>query len=1606
MTIPVRQLTSIVAELCSQAQASLPLRQAELAQAFLNQYYHRVPSEVLAESDLADLYGAAIAHWDLGRQRAADSSLIKVYNPTHESHGWESTHTVVEIITNDRAFLVDSIAMVLNGHNLTIHLTIHPVIRTVRDSDGGLQKVLRNGESDDRSIAESFMQFRIDRQTDDAVLQQLRTEIFEVIHDVERVGNDWKNMRDRLLETAEALESASGSAVTEEISALCHWIAADHFTFLGCIDLKTDTAAIDRQRVPVPGTELGILRSSTESRHADPSSLLPINQADYLTDTELLLITETNKKSTVHRPAYMDMIVLRRFDSQGQLIVETCVIGLFSAAAYNSSVREVPVLRSKLQGVLERSALPRDGHGSKTLENIIENYPRKDLFQISDDELFVTSMGILDLQERQRVRLFSRRDRYGRFYSSLVFVPRDRFNSDLRAQVGELLLEAYRGQAVEFDVYFSDSVLARIHYIIRVDPDNPPLQDHDLLEQQIATLARSWSDDLHRELVNQVGEESGNRLFSSCQPGFPVSYQQDWSPRQGAHDLRRLNQAEQSGELGILLTRPAGSEQSSAELRLYSRAQPIPLSDILPVIENMGFKINSERPYPVQRHEQSRFWIHVFDLLARSDLPGDLETRKHEFEQSLLMTWTGHTENDGFNWLVLGAGLNWRETALLRCYFRFLRQIRFRYSQDYVIDTLSSNPNMTNRIVRLFHARFDPDLEGDRTVVMDDVMAKINAGLERVLNLDEDRILQGFINAVNSTLRTNYYQLGENATPASYLSLKFDSNAILRMPEPRPMFEIFVCSPRVEAIHLRGGKVARGGIRWSDRPEDFRTEVLGLVKAQMVKNAVIVPVGSKGGFIVKQMPAGDRETRVAEAVACYQTFMRGLLDITDNLQGDTVIPPSRVVRHDGDDPYLVVAADKGTATFSDIANGIAAEYGFWLDDAFASGGSSGYDHKGMGITARGAWESVKRLFRERNTDIQSQPFTVAGIGDMSGDVFGNGMLLSRQIRLIAAFNHLHIFLDPEPDPEKSFLERQRLFELPRSTWDDYDRDVISVGGGIWPRTSKSIEISSEVRSTLGINSERLGPNELINAILKAPVDLLWNGGIGTYIKASTESHEEVRDRANDTVRVDGRELRCKVLGEGGNLGATPLGRIEFSRAGGLCHTDAIDNSAGVDTSDHEVNIKVALNQLVKTQELTLKQRNSLLSEMTEEVAELVLRDNYDQTQALSLAVDRATELVHQHARATRQLERTGGLDPRLEFLPDEEGFAERIAAGEGLCRPELAVLLSYSKLSTYEMLLESDVPEDPFLSGELPRYFPTLISEQYPEAGTVHRLRREIIATQVTNSMVNRVGPGFTLRMNELTGRLPPDTARAYSATCEIFGIGDIWQAVEDLDNRVDTTVQQAILHDAGRLIERSTTWLLRNRPQTIDIAETAAFFRDDVAQLWASFPRVLAASNRLTRKRRARRFQSGKVPPELSNRAAGLPAMSAALDIVEMARIGRHDVEDAATVYYDLGDRLGLHWLRDRISELAVESHWHSMSKFALRADLSRSQRVLAGSVLNSSNAKGKSAVRQWVTGHQSACDRLSQIISDLRLTGKPDFAMLSVAVSEAKALQGDSGT
>ncbi|MGE4659400.1 MAG: NAD-glutamate dehydrogenase, partial [Arenicellales bacterium] len=1508
---PLFDREQLIATLTELARQRLASTEADLAQTFFGAYFHRVPSDDLATSDPEDLYAGALAHLDLGRQRQPGQPLLRAYNPTEAQQGRTSHHTVVEAVVDDIAFLVDSVSMALNRLGYTIHLTIHPVLRVGRDKSGTLTTL--NHRSADAQ-PESFLCFYISRESRPERLDAIVFELTRVLDEASAANADRTTMRKLALSLAQNLDDTdapAGHGTRSEASALCRWIAQDNFTFLGAVTYEMSSTD-DGLLSPKASSALGILRPRDGLDLAGRLSVLPESNAAGLRDNDPVMVTKSSKRSLVHRPAYMDVLFVRHANAKGELTGETCLVGLFSAGAYNRSVVDIPGPRQKLQHVLTRSGLPEHGHGIKVLQNLIERYPRDDLFQITEDELYATAMGMLDLQERQRTRLFVRRDRFSRFYSCLVFVPRDRFNSDLRQKIGDTLMKAYGGQSYEFNVYFSESVLTRIHYLISVDPLTVSSPDTRQVESRIEELTRSWPDELSTLLQDRYGESEGLTRAQDWGGGFPTAFREEFSPAQGADHLVQVMSADAQQHLEITLHQSPGYSTHRAQLRLYSPGSAIVLSDVLPVIENLGLHVLTENPFRVRSASGRVVFIHLFDLADRDERDIEIDNSKADFEHLFQRIWRGDTDNDGFNRLALRAQLNWQQTTLLRAAYRYLKQIRFRYSQDYVIDTLAGNPHMAQRIVRLFEARFDPDLHDDRTVKVDGIRADINQGLERVTNLDEDRILSAYVNLIESMLRTSYFQQHDQQQPER-LSFKIDGGAISRMPRPRPMVEIFVFSARVEAVHLRGGLVARGGLRWSDRPEDFRTEVLGLVKAQIVKNAVIVPVGSKGGFIVRRLAQCTPEERPAEVKSCYQTFIRGMLDLTDNRRHQAVIPPSRVVRYDQDDPYLVVAADKGTTTFSDLANEVAAEYDYWLGDAFASGGGTGYDHKAMGITARGAWESVKRLFRDLDINTRTQPFSVMGIGDMSGDVFGNGLLLSRQIRLIGAFNHLHIFIDPNPDPAISFAERERLFQLPRSNWTDYDPKVISEGGGIWPRDAKSIDLSEAARKALGISATTLSPDELIHEMLKSPVDLLFNGGIGTYVKASTESQESVGDRVNDMVRVDAPDLRCRVIGEGGNLGLTQLARIEYSRHGGLCHTDAIDNAAGVDTSDHEVNIKILLNAAVDAEEISVEERNNLLRDMTEEVAQLVLRNNYTQTQALALAVDHAPSLIHQHARALRQLEQTYGLDRTLEYLPDEEELKERIAQKKGLTRPELAVLLSHSKIATFQILLDSDVPEDTFLAEDLQRYFPAALSPRFEGFMADHRLRREIIATHVSNSMINRVGPGVTLRMNELTGAHPAETARAYAAAREIFRLRELWQDIEGLDNAVVSRIQKELMHETRILLQQAVLWLLRYRPRPIDIASAVSEFRDAVDHLRRGFPRVLAASNRLAQKRRVRRYLNAEVPPGIANHVAELTGLAKALDIVDVANKDTFGIAQVATVYFDIGDRLDLHWLSDR---------------------------------------------------------------------------------------------
>jgi glutamate dehydrogenase len=1310
------------------------------------------------------------------------------------------------------------------------------------------------------------------------------------------------------------------------------------------------------------------------------------------------VLTKANSRATVHRPGYLDYVGVKRFDTKGEVLGEHRFLGLLTSTAYHSRPADIPLLRRKVKNVVTRAGFDPKGHMGKALVTILEQHPRDELFQISEDELFEEAMGILRLGERQRIRLFVRSDVYGRFLSCLVYVPRENYNSELRVRIQQILMQAFNGISLEFAVHLSDSALARVLIIVRTKPGSVPEFDVREIEKQIVRAARRWQDDLRDALIARFSEEHGNQLYHRFGNAFPAGYREGRLISEAVTDAAIMDALGPEKKLAMNLY--TGDQTSSPPLRLkvFHSGEPIPLSSSLPMLEHMGVKVLEQLEYKVDPEGMAPVFVHDFGMSPAGDIELDVNQVKSGFEEAFARAWRGEIENDDFNRLVLRANLGWREVTILRAYSKYLRQTGFTFSQAYMEQALSANAPIAKKLAELFVARFDPANTAEAGVKISALTAEIEKALDSVQNLDEDRMLRRFLAVIQATLRTNYFQRDAAGATKPYISFKLNPALVPGLPEPKPMFEIYVYSTRVEGVHLRGGKVARGGLRWSDRMEDFRTEVLGLMKAQMVKNIVIVPVGSKGGFVVKQPPAG-REAFMKEGIACYQTFLRGLLDLTDNLVAGKVVPPKDVVRYDADDPYLVVAADKGTATFSDIANGIAKEYGFWLDDAFASGGSIGYDHKKMGITARGAWESVKRHFRELGVNTQTTDFTVVGIGDMSGDVFGNGMLLSRHIKLLGAFDHRHVFLDPNPDPEASFKERERLFNLPRSSWGDYDSKLISKGGGIFPRSAKSVTLTPEVKKALGVDANSLTPTDLMRALLKAPVDLLYNGGIGTYVKATHQTHVEVGDRANDAIRVNGKELRCKVVAEGGNLGLTQLGRIEYALSGGKINTDAIDNSAGVDCSDHEVNIKILLNYVVAEGRMSEEQRNRLLAEMTDEVGALVLRDNYFQTQSLSV---RKSMPLDAQTRFIKYLEKAGRLNREIEFLPSDEELASRKAAKTGLTSPERAVLLAYSKITLYDELLASNVADDPYISTALLRYFPAPLRERYREQMERHPLRREIIATHVTNELINRVGSTFVHRMQEETGATPPDVVRAYLLTREVFDFVSFWQALEALDNKVPHAVQSGMLIESERLMVHATLWFLRYRNLEDDIAKTVEHFVSGVKAVAAGLDEFLSSDESTGMTQAAGRLTQSEVPKDLAMRLASFRPLYSALDIVEIAIETKRSVEEVAGVYFGVGGRLDLSWLRKQIGGLPADSHWQTLAKAALSDDVSCLQRELTSLILKLSPEKKvpDALIKKWETKNDSALGRSRQMLAELQSAGNLDLSMLSVALRELRNL------
>ena len=1589
--------------------------------AYLRAYYQRVATEDLAPPSRLATVGEA--HARLGLSRPQGRAVVQVREPDGAHlNPLSGSGLVVDIVTDDMPYLVDSVTTELNRHEAEILLLLHPVLQVHRDVAGGLRAILGVcGDDDDPAasrdeITESWIHVELGSPRDRVTADQLAADLRHVLDDVRVASEDQVRMGSVARRLADELGGEPGSRAAEH-GDLLRWLSDGHFLFLGFREydlIPTEDGAALRA---VQGTGLGILRHNRPGRDAvrKLSSQVARRAQD---PAEQLVLAKANSRSTVNRANYLDYVSVKKHGADGTVIGEYRFLGLYTHAAHTAPIVGIPVLRRKLAYVLAAGGLSRDGHDGKDLVEILEDFPREELFEISATELTPIALGVLRLSERKQTRLFLRRDRYGRYMSCLVYLPRDRYTTKVRLRAQDILKTELHGVSEDYSAMVGDSALARLYVVVRGEPGRPvPQVDAAALERKLAAAVRSWDEDLYAEATRVLGEEQARTLLDRFGTGIPETYKADVSAPDAVNDLTTMLGLRESGaEFAVRLV----EHPERWTLVVYRSGTLITLSEVLPQLQHMGLEVVDEHPYKFTGSSSAgSFWIYEFGLRPpAATASGGL---RQIFEDALTALWNGQTEDDGFNTLVVTVGLTWREVTLLRACAKYLRQAGMRFSEDYVQRVLRSNGAITRLLIRLFESRFDPARQGGASERCEAITEEIRGQLDEVVSLDHDRILRSYLALIDGILRTNYYKLespggvrlaggsggvvppGQQAT----LVLKLDPGSVPGLTSPRPKFEIFVYSPRLEAVHLRFGRVARGGLRWSDRLEDFRTEVLGLVKAQEVKNAVIVPSGAKGGFVCKRLPdPADREAYQAEVLACYQTFIAAMLDVTDNISGDQVVPPPGVVRRDGDDPYLVVAADKGTATFSDAANEIAAKYGFWLGDAFASGGSEGYDHKKMGITARGAWESVKWHFAALGLNPATDDFTAVGVGDMSGDVFGNGMLLSEHIRLIAAFDHRHVFIDPAPDPAASFAERSRMFALPRSSWADYDQALISPGGGVWPRTLKSVPVSPQARTALGIDStvSALSPDELISAILAAPVDLLWNGGIGTYVKASSESHADVGDRSNDAVRIDASRLRARVIGEGGNLGLTQAARIEYSLGGGLMNTDFIDNSAGVDTSDHEVNIKILLADAIREGAIPASGRHHLLNEMTDEVAALVLRHNYRQDMALAVARSQAPGLLHVHARYLRKLIRDKRLSTEQDELPGEREIAERRSSGGGLTNPELALLLAHTKISAAEDVLTSSLPDDPYLRRVLDGYFPAPLQARFADRMEAHPLRREIITTSAVNEMIDTSGTTFLFRLVEETGASVPDLTRAWLVAREVFDMPAFWRQVEGLEGRVGIAAQITLLLEGRKLTERAARWLLHNRRPPFDIQATVGFFADGVQTVRSGLPKLLTGRDLSGFEDRRDSYLDLGVPLDLAERVAGMVPKYSAFDIVQVAASAGRGIEETAEVYFDLADRLQITRLRDRITALPREDRWSTMARAALRDDLYAAHASLTQDVLGVSGPEAprspEARLAAWVSHNDAAVAMAAQTLGEIWESERFTFTTLLVALRAVRTL------
>ncbi|MDB5586805.1 MAG: NAD-glutamate dehydrogenase [Devosia sp.] len=1438
-----------------------------------------------------------------------------------------SAPLVIDIISPDMPFIVDSALAAVRAAGGTIRLFAHPVIHY-----------------DGRAL--SVLHIHSDPVADLGVMQ---AELDGTMADVGRAVADWQNMLERVRAAAKEL-SASPAKTRDEAVLFLDWLAENNFTFLGARQYRLDGA----QLAPLPETGLGImadpalkvLRSGAEFVETTPA------HTDFMASAEPLLITKANIRARVHRRQHLDYVGVKLYGADGKATGELRIVGLFTSQAMATPHSEVPIIRRKLGEVMRRSGVDPQGHDGRALLSALDSYPRDELFQVTTDELLEFTTAIAGLYDRPRVRVLPRIDRFDNFVSILVFVPRDRYDSAARSRIAQYLAQQYDGRISAYYPHFPEGDLVRLHVIIGRVAGATPRPSRAELEARVEELTATFGDML-------VAAAPDPATVSDYRNAFSQAYQSRHGSAEALEDIAILRTLADGARIAIRLHNRTGGD-GALGLKFYHHGSAIPLSDRVPMLEAFGFRVIDERTYTLTPRDGTERYIHDL-VLARADGKAfDMAALGPPVETGLLAVWEGRAESDGLNALVLTAGLGWHDAALLRALSRYLRQIGISYSQRYIAQVLVTQSAAAAALIRVFDARLNPAQTGNA----DAARAEIDTALEAMASLDEDTIIRRFLNLVESALRTNIWQHDAEGNARPALSIKFDSAKVDGMVAPRPFREIFVYSPRVEGIHMRFGAIARGGIRWSDRPEDFRTEVLGLVKAQQVKNAVIVPVGAKGGFVPKHLVAGmPREAFAAEGVASYKIFIGALLDITDNLVGNDVVPPKDTIRIDGNDPYLVVAADKGTASFSNTANAIAIERGYWLGDAFASGGSAGYDHKEMGITARGGWEAVKRHFREIDRDIQKQPFTVVGVGDMSGDVFGNGMLLSPEIRLLAAFDHRDIFIDPNPNAAASLAERHRLFELPRSSWQDY-KAPISEGGGIFSRSLKAIPLSPQMQALLGLAGAHATPAEVMSAILRADVDLLWFGGIGTYVRATAESNLAVGDRANDAVRVTASQLRAKVVGEGANLGTTQLARVEYALAGGRINSDAIDNSAGVNSSDLEVNIKIALQPLLADGTFAMEERNAFLASMTDEVAALCLRNNYLQPLAISLAQRAGLAELPDQRELMARLEVRGLLDRAVEFLPTDAALDARAAAGQALTRPELAVLLAYAKLTLYADLLNDGELDDDYLAGELFRYFPETLHTTYPHAVETHRLRREVIATVLANAMINRGGPAYVTELTSATSASAGEIALAYAATRDIYGLTEINTAIDGLDGAVGGEVQLSLYAAVEALLRQETLWFLRNADVTKGLTALVSRHADAVASLKTLLATTLPAPLATAVGNTAQALVVQKVPAATAQRIAELGVLSFASDIALVSERSNVPVADAAEAFFAVLAQFSLWPVIEQGRTLVLSDRFERMALDRALANLLRAQRDLTADVLAAGGGSIAERITAWKAG------------------------------------------